>query len=58
MIKTRTGNSTLMEAHLILLQEWLKAADSLEINEPCSIVLAIVDSQKRLSTRMVLLKIG
>lgn len=61
---TLTGNpipvkseiNMLFSDPLVMLQEWLKTADKLKISEPRGLVLSTVDTLKRPSSRVVLLK--
>lgn len=59
---TLTGSPALVDFDrppqnpLLLLQEWLKAAESLHVNEPKGMVLATVDAKGRPSSRVLLLK--
>ena len=64
MSNTLTGDPTLVTSGfnqppdnpLLLLQNWLKMADALNVSEPGSLVLSTLDAQNRPASRVVLLK--
>ena len=64
MIKTLTGDPTLVKSGfgslpndpLILLKQWLEAADSLQVEEPRGFVISTVDASGRPSSRVIVMK--
>ena len=64
MSNTLTGDPTLVTSGfnqppdnpLLLLQNWLKMADTFNVSEPGSLVLSTLDAQSRPASRVVLLK--
>ncbi len=64
MTKTLSGDPTLVKSGfdsppdnpIILLRQWLEAADSLQVKEPRGLVISTVDAAGRPSSRVIMIK--